>query len=191
MPPFPRASLALSPPVQTTRGLLASAKEGRAGTGGPNPYGYRSKDGEVTIVPEEAKVVRLIFREYLKPNGSIRSVVMELSRRNIKPPRGGTAWRMSSVRAILDRRKYTGTFVYGAKNSGKYHSWRDGEIIPRRKSDKAVAAEPIIHENKFDAIISQEVFDQSLSEAASQQGQDIAPEGASVSTWGSCQMRRL
>ena len=54
---------------------------------------------------------------------------------------------MSSVRAILERRKYTGTFVYGERNGGRYIRMRDGEIIPRRKSDKTVSSEPIIHEN--------------------------------------------
>ena len=31
--------------------------------------------------------------------------------------------------------------------------------MPRRKTDKCVESEPIVHENKFEAIVSQEVFD--------------------------------
>ena len=58
--------------------FMTRAREGRAGTGGPNPYGYKSKDGQVWIVPEEAKVVRWIFDEYLKPGGSIRAIAAEL-----------------------------------------------------------------------------------------------------------------
>lgn len=142
----------------TVRGMLASAKEGRAGTGGPNPYGCRSKDGVVTVVHEEAKVVRLIFKLYLKPGGSARSIAAELNRRQIKAPRGKT-WRDSSVRAILGRRKYTGTFVFGAQNAGKYYCWRDGEIVPRRKTDGTIKSDPIVIENTFEPIISQEVFD--------------------------------
>ena len=57
----------------TTRGLLASAREGRAGTGGPNPFGYKSKDGEVSIVPERGKDRAVDLRLYLKPGGSLRS----------------------------------------------------------------------------------------------------------------------
>jgi site-specific DNA recombinase len=151
----------------TVRGMLASAKEGRAGTGGPNPFGYRSKDGEVWIVPEEAEVVRWIFREYLKPGGSLRSVAAQLNERDVKPPRKKGVWRMSSIRAVLSRRKYTGTFVYGARNGGKYFCWRDGEIVPRRKSDKVVDSEPIIIENKFEAIIDQEVFDRAQAKLVS------------------------
>jgi hypothetical protein len=142
----------------TTRGLLSSAHAGRAGTGGRSPYGLGSRDGEVWIIEDEAKVVRWIFGEYIKPNGSLRGIAADLNRRKTPPPRG-TVWRDSSVRAILQRRKYTGSFVYGSRNAGKYFAMRDGEVTPRRKSDKTVSAKPIIHPNKFEAIVSQEVFD--------------------------------
>lgn len=142
----------------TTRGLLAAAREGRAGTGGPNPYGYHSKDGVVTVVPNEAEVVRWIFQEYLKPGASLRGLAGELNRREIPPPRG-KVWRTSSVRAILEREKYTGTFIYGRRNAGKYFAWRDGEIIPRRKTDKSVASDPIVHRDKFEAIVDRKIFD--------------------------------
>jgi DNA invertase Pin-like site-specific DNA recombinase len=115
----------------TTRGILAAARNGTAGTGGPSPYGYRSKDGEVWVVPEEAEVVRWIFTEYVKPGASLRSIAAELNRRGMAPPRkargirkGGKVWRMSSVRTILERRKNTGTFIYGERNGGGAHDER-------------------------------------------------------------------
>jgi site-specific DNA recombinase len=152
----------------TTRGILAAARKGTAGTGGPNPYGYRSKDGEVRVVEGEAAVVRFIFREYIKAGSSLRSIAAELNRRGIAPPckaRGirkgsGKVWRCSSVAIILRRRKYTGTFVYGERNGGSYFAMRDGEIVPRRKVDKFVRSTPIIHQDKFEAIIDQDTFDQ-------------------------------
>ena len=153
----------------TCRGMLASAREGRAGTGGPSPYGYRSKEGEVWIVPDEAKTVRWIFREYLKPGASLLGIASKLNRRKVPPPRG-KVWRGSSVRAILVRRKYTGSFVYGERNAGKYFAWRNGEVIPRRKSDKAVASEPIIHPDRFEAIVDQETFDRAQAKLASRRG---------------------
>jgi len=153
----------------TARGLLASAREGRAGTGGPSPYGYRSKDGVVSVIPDEAKVIRRIFREYLKSEGSLRGIAASLNRRKTPPPRG-KVWRMSSVRAILQRRKYTGTFMYGQQNAGKYYSFRDGEVIPRRKSDKAIVSEPIVHENHFEAIVDQKTFDRVQAKLESRKG---------------------
>ncbi len=152
----------------TTRGLLTAARNGTAGTGGPNPYGYRSKEGKVWIVEAEAEVVRWIFAEYIKPGSSLRSVAAELNRQGIATPckargirngKAGKVWRMSSVRTIIERRKYTGTFVYGERNGGRYFAMRDGEIVPRCKSDKFVSSTPIVHADKFEAIIDQETFD--------------------------------
>ncbi len=160
----------------TVRGLISSAREGRAGTGGPSPFGYRSKDGVVWIVEDEAKIVRLIFRLYLAPGGSLRGVVVELNRRGIKTPRG-KKWRASNVRAILKRRKYTGTFVYGDRNGGKYFAMRDGEVIPRRKSDKVVASDPITHPDHFEAIIDQQTFDRAQAKLNNGKG-DTAPKTA-------------
>lgn len=141
-----------------TRGLVASAREGRAGTGGQYPFGYRSKGGEVWIVPEEAETVRLVFDLYLQPGGTGRGVAAELNRRGVAPPRG-KAWQCSSVRAILGRRKYTGTFVYGERSVGRYFAMGGGEIVPRRKSDKSVLADPVVIPDRFEAIIDQETFD--------------------------------
>jgi site-specific DNA recombinase len=153
----------------TTRGLQKAARHGTAGTGGRSCYGYRSKDGEVWVIEAEAEVVRWIFVEYLKPGASLRNLAGELNRRDIAPPQG-KVWRMSSVRSILARRKYTGSFVYGARNAGKYFAMRDDEIIPRRKSDKAVSAEPIVHPDKFEAIVPQETFDRVQRKLAERQG---------------------
>jgi DNA invertase Pin-like site-specific DNA recombinase len=160
----------------TTRGLLASAREGRAGTGGPNPFGYHSADGEVSIVEPEAVVVRLIFAEYLKPGASLRGLAAKLNRSRTSPPRG-KVWRCSSVRSILTRAKYCGSFVYGSRNAGKYFAMRDGEVIPRRKSDKATSAEPIVLRDHFAAIVDQGTFDKVQRKLAGRRG-NTAPKSA-------------
>ncbi|MDA1052440.1 MAG: recombinase family protein, partial [Planctomycetota bacterium] len=142
-------------------------KEARSGTGGRTPFGYKSTNGEVSIVEGEAEIVRRIFSEYLKPGGSLLAIAGELNRRKVpsmNTSRGiarktGGVWRGSSVRSILERRKYLGEFVYGAKNGGRYFAMRDGEIVPRRKSDKFTQAEPVTHAGRFEAIIDQETFD--------------------------------
>ena len=169
----------------TVRGMLSSAKDGRAGTGGRPPFGYRSKGPEVWIVEEEAKIVRLIFRLYLKPGGSLRSVAAELNRRKVPTPSKSRKvkkkslglWRMSMVRIILKRRKYTGSFVYLSHAGGKYFSSVDGEIAPRRKCDKVTSnSAPIVHENHFKAIVSQKIFDRVQTKLASEKG-ITAPKG--------------
>jgi hypothetical protein len=131
----------------TTRGQVASARVGKSGTGGRAPYGYRQDGSEVWIVPEEAEVVRWIFAEYLKPGSGLRAIADDLNRRGIAPPGGssskGGKWRNSTVRAILKRRKYTGSFVYGRRTVGRYFGIQGGEIIPRRKTDGVEWKDPI------------------------------------------------
>ena len=131
----------------TCRGILSSARDGRAGTGGPSPYGYRSRDGVVSIVTDEAEVVQWIFHEYLKPGASLMGIAAKLNRRRVSPPRG-KVWRSSSVRAILRRQKYCGTFVYGERNdlANSNSAKRDellGDLLAWLKStDALIPAQP-------------------------------------------------
>lgn len=51
--------------------------------------------------------------------------------------------------------------MYGCRTVGRYFGIRDGEIIPRRKTDGTDrSSSPIVHQDKFEAIIDQETFDQ-------------------------------
>ena len=149
----------------TTRGQVSSARSGDSGTGGRAPYGYRQDDGKVRVVEAEAEVVRWIFAEYLKPGSGLRSIADELNRRGTPPPGGSSSkcgkWRNSTIRTILKRRKYTGSFVYGCRTVGRYFGIRDGEITPRRKTDGTErSSAPIVHRDRFEAIIDQDTFDQ-------------------------------
>lgn len=144
----------------TVRGQLAAAKAGRAGTGGKAPYGYRSRGSVVEIIENEAETVRWIFDEYLKPGSSVRAIACQLNERKIPGPRAPKKWKQETVRGILGRRKYCGTFVYGERSSGKYFSGRQGEMIPRRKTDPISLSDPVVIPDAFAAIIDQDTFDQ-------------------------------
>lgn len=143
----------------SVRGQLAYGRAGARGTGGKAPYGYRDVEGRVSIVPAEAEIVRWIFTQYLEPGSSIRSIAAELNARGVATSKGARIWSQGTVRSILTRRKYTGAFVYGAENSGKYFAGRGGEIVPRRKSDRKAVSEPIVHPDRFEAIIDSETFE--------------------------------
>ncbi len=64
--------------------------------------------------------------------------------------------------------------MYGGRNSGKYFSFRDGEVIPRRKADKIVAAEPIMHPDRFEAIVDQDTFDLAQAKMAKRKQRSAA-----------------
>lgn len=90
------------------------------GLGRP-PYGYRNgDDGSLTIVPEEAEVVRLIFRLYTEAQIGMRLIVQHLNRRGITTRKGGN-WSVVSIRDILKNPAYIGTYIrFGLRMSGAH-----------------------------------------------------------------------
>jgi len=137
------------------RGSIAAARNGGLGTGGAAPQGLKGDDTDA----ERAKIVRRIFREYLKPGSSLRSITAKLNSDGIPSSRGGK-WTLTAVRAVLTNQKYVGDFVWGATAQGRYHAARDGEIIPRAKTDKPTAGTPIIRKGNHKGLVSRKVFKQ-------------------------------
>jgi len=83
---------------------------------GRPPYGYRvGPRRRLEIVPEEAVVVRYMYRLYLHEGLGIRRLAGRLNDEGIKTRRGGR-WSMVSVRDILRNRTYLGTYTrFGVK----------------------------------------------------------------------------
>ncbi len=100
-----------------------------------------------------------MFEEYDRTVASLRSVVDLFNREGILTARG-CKWSMSTVRAILVNRKYTGDYVRFKVRRGKYHAIQDGEIVARRKGDgREVEAEPVVVEDHHAAIVPRKLFD--------------------------------
>lgn len=76
---------------------------------GRAPYGYRAVDRHLHVQPEEAKVVREIFRRYLDEGEGVRVIARHLNEAGIRTRRGG-AWSMVSVRGVLRNPVYIGTY---------------------------------------------------------------------------------
>ena len=71
-------------------------------------YGYRKEqNGKFTIVPEEAKIVDQIYREYLHGK-SLQTIATELNEQHIPTLEGKTEWNHTTIRSILVNEKYTG-----------------------------------------------------------------------------------
>ena len=144
-----------------TRGLLASAKAGRGGTGGTSPQGLRAD-------PERAVVVLRMFEEYEKAESSLRSVANSLNRDGIRSAKGNL-WTTTTVRYVLRNRKYCGDYVRFRFRAGKYHGVADGEIVSRRKTDKFAEVAPVVVENHHKAIVPRKLFDRVQAKLARQQ----------------------
>ena len=71
------------------------------------PYGYRLVNNELTIVPEEAEVVRRIYQAFLRGQGR-EDIAKELDRLGIKHSNESGYWNRHAVDYILKNITYTG-----------------------------------------------------------------------------------
>ena len=102
---------------KTKRGMASNAEQGLAT--GSRLYGYRSQPGGlVEIVPEQAEVIRRIFRNYVDDRMTSREIAAQLNRDGIPSPAGRT-WNASTIHGsrqrangILHTEIYAGTKVY-------------------------------------------------------------------------------
>lgn len=63
--------------------------------------------GKIVVNPEQAKVVKLIFRLFLE-GLTPHAIAVELTNRSIKTPGGKDVWNQQTVRRMLSNEKYKG-----------------------------------------------------------------------------------
>ena len=120
---------------------------------GRPPYGYRvGNRHRLDLVPEEAVVVRYIFRLYLQEGLGIRRIARCLNQEAVKTRRGGN-WSMVSIRDILRNRTYLGTYSrFGVRVPGSHPALISNEdfrrvqecLMARRSSYSAPQATPFL-----------------------------------------------
>lgn len=107
--------------LRTMGGRNIKAKQGGY-SGGRAPYGYKVADRQLIIVPEEAEVVRDIFRMKEDEGMTYQEVVAALNEQG-KTNKSGGAFSISTVQVILGNKKtYQGFYKYGDKQE-----WVEGE----------------------------------------------------------------
>ena len=74
------------------------------------PYGYRTKNGKLSVEPGEAETVRKIYSAILSGK-SLSAICRELDEESI-PPRKGEKWSVRTVQDILLNPAYIGTAVF-------------------------------------------------------------------------------
>jgi site-specific DNA recombinase len=102
------------------RDKIAASKRKGLWVGGNLPLGYEMKDGKITIIEEEAELVRSIYRRYLELGG-VNELVRDLSDRNIRTKtrqlstgvtRGGIPFGRGTLYYLLNNRFYIGEVKY-------------------------------------------------------------------------------
>ena len=73
-------------------------------------YTKKTRDGPLLIVPEQAEIVRRIFREYLD-GFSPAMIASHLQEEGLRSPSGGDRWHASTISSMLENEKYCGDFL--------------------------------------------------------------------------------
>lgn len=140
-------------------GIREQAKNSSSALYSRKCYGYKTEDGVLVIVPEEAEVVRLIFSLYLEGK-SILGILSELEKREIPSPTGKAHWCKRSIDTMLSNEKYVGdVIVLKTYSSG----FPDNKRIA---SDNSEDHQMYMAQNAHEAIISREQFAAAQAEKA-------------------------
>lgn len=110
------------------------------------PYGYIWDGTNMVIEPEQAEVVKRIFKDVLSGKGT-DAVARALNREKVPSKKGGK-WTSSSVRSILSNEKYVGDVLF-------QKTYTDDQFN-RHRNDGFV--NQYYAENHHEAIISREDF---------------------------------
>lgn len=87
-------------------GIDKAFKNGKV-FGNNKALGYEIKDGEIVIIEEEAKIVRLIFDNYLNGDGAVK-IAKTLDKMKIPTPLKSKRWNATTILNMLKNERYAG-----------------------------------------------------------------------------------
>ena len=122
-------------------------------SGNTPPFGYdrvklkNTKGYTLSINPNEAPIVKEIFRLYTFENNTINSVVKYLNNMNLKP-RISDEWSISSVKDILSNPTYIGKLTWNRRKQKK--KTKNGHIIISRPRNNDYLIYDGLHEPIID-----------------------------------------
>ncbi len=118
--------------------------------------GYTKDDrGNLVIVPEQAEVVRRIYREFLDGK-SLRRIAMGLQADGIRTGSGGQRWYDSSIRSILRNEKYMGDALLQKTYTV--------DFLTKKKRANYGELPRYYVENNHEPILSREIFQRAQGE---------------------------
>ena len=130
--------------------LAGRQQKARSGlwNGAQAPFGYALQDKKLVVCPEEAEIVKEIFRLFTEEGETIRSISQKLNDDHVqRETRGNT--RFSSfltvtIRGILKNPIYAGKIVYGRRHTTKIEG-TNNEMM----STKAIAIPVLLNFRVF------------------------------------------
>jgi site-specific DNA recombinase len=159
---------------KTLRGQRDSARNGKS-TGG-RCYGYQTNPTTkaVEILPEQAEVVREVFRLYLEGH-SVSAIATDLNRRGVEPPRNkrraGEGWMVTTLRSMLRNSRYVGEVTFGRLQYRRHPETR------KRTARRADPAEAIAVQHPDLAIVSRELWNAVVAKLTRNTREYVKPAG--------------
>lgn len=117
---------------------------------GRSLLGYDVKDGKITVNPEGAETVRLIFHKYAREQMGTAELARFLTREGYQTFRGNSVWKPGSVIKILKNEKYTGDLIQKKTYTP--------DFLTHAKKANTGQVPFVALENHHEAIISRELW---------------------------------
>lgn len=143
--------------VQTMEGRKQKAREGKW-NGGQAPFGYKldKENDTITIEPNDAEVVRIIFTKYVNEGLGLDRICDYLNSHGYTKTkvrsRELTYFTRTFLARVLDNPVYIGKIAYGKSTTEKVKGTRD-------QYRRVKAEDPLIADGKHEAIISDELWE--------------------------------
>ena len=138
---------------------------------GTSLLGYYLHKGKLSINPEEAEIVRFIFRKYGIEKKGTSIIAKELRDAGYQTHRGNPVWSSSHILKILHNEKYVGDLVQKKTITPDY-------LSHAKKSNKG-QEELITQHNHHEPIIDRILWDTVQSEIASRNRKNTQHSGCS------------
>lgn len=150
--------------------------------GNDSIYGYTLRGGRLAVEPEQADVVRRIYRAFLTERKGARAIARALTRAGVAPPlRSDGVWSANTVLGILRNEKYCGDLLQ--------KKYRTTDHLTHRKVVNDGTEERFCLRDHHEAIVSRADFQAVQAELARRAGLKEAGSRFSARYWYSGKIR--
>jgi hypothetical protein len=115
---------------------------------------YSKKDRTLEIIPEEAKIVQMIFDWHTEEKRSTGWIARKLTLMGIPTTKGRPEWNRGTIRDMLANPTFIGKVWWGKRRTIKEYNESIGKLVKVVKEDGI----PEIYEGKHKGIISEEQY---------------------------------
>lgn len=143
--------------VQTMEGRKQKAREGKW-NGGQAPFGYKldKENDSIAVVPEDAEVVRIIFRKYAEEDMGFTAICNYLNQHGYKKPKMKqgevTYFTEPFLKKVIGNPVYLGKIAYGKSKTEKVRGSRDQYHRVQNRT-------PMIFDGRHEAIIDEKLWE--------------------------------